>query len=142
LLRLPSKKKGKIMNKTEPIKHLLLDETAADRSVYDVTVPLRIAEEIGADDIATLQQFLDAIERRGELARFDVELHKIAPMTHLFLGAGTDGSLYHVIVPVRIAEQIGVDDIATWDQFLDAIDTRTEWATFEVELARSRTPHD
>jgi hypothetical protein len=62
------------MNKTEPITHLFLDE-GADGSLYRVTVPVRIAEEIGADDIANLRQFLDAIEKRGEYAKFEV--HRI-----------------------------------------------------------------
>jgi hypothetical protein len=65
-------KKGKIMNRTEPITHLFLDE-GADGSLYQVTVPVRIAEEIGADDIATWQQFLDAIDRSEGFAGFQVE---------------------------------------------------------------------
>jgi hypothetical protein len=60
------------MQFTEPMTHLLLDE-GADASLYHVTVPVRIAEEIDADDLATLQQFLDAIERRGESVGFEVE---------------------------------------------------------------------
>jgi hypothetical protein len=60
------------MKFTEPMTHLLLDD-GADGSLYRVTVPVRIAEEIDADDLGTLQQFLDAIERRGESVGFEVE---------------------------------------------------------------------
>ena len=62
----------KIMEITEQITHLLLDEGADGYHRYQVTVPARIAEEIGADDIATMRQFLDAIERWGEYAKFEV----------------------------------------------------------------------
>ncbi len=51
--------------------HLIVDE-GADGSHYQVVVAARIAGEIGADDIATMQQFLEAIENRGQLAEFEV----------------------------------------------------------------------
>ncbi|MGZ4524859.1 MAG: hypothetical protein ACXVX7_00080 [Mycobacterium sp.] len=71
-IRLPSNKKGKIsMEYTEPITQLILDEDI-DGAHYQVTVAVRIAGEIGADEIATMQQFLDAIENRGQLAEFEV----------------------------------------------------------------------
>jgi hypothetical protein len=37
-------------------------------------MPVRLVKEIGIDDIATMKQFLDALERRGQSARFEVEL--------------------------------------------------------------------
>lgn len=59
------------MKFTEPITHLSLDERA-DCVMYHVTVPVSIAEEIGADDLTTMHQFLEAIESRGEYAAFEV----------------------------------------------------------------------
>ncbi len=59
------------MQYSEPITHLILDE-GADGSHYQVTMAARIAGEIGADNIATMQDFLDAIENREQLAEFEV----------------------------------------------------------------------
>jgi hypothetical protein len=65
--------------KPELITHLILDDGADGYHRYHVRVPVRIAEEIGCEvhrgrttGIDTLQQFLDAIERRGEYAEFEV----------------------------------------------------------------------
>ena len=55
----------------EPVTDLLLDKGADGFYRYHVIVPVRIAEEIGGA-IGTLQQFLDAIETRGEYAEFEV----------------------------------------------------------------------
>jgi hypothetical protein len=69
------------MKHTEPITHLYFDEGADGYHRYEVTVSVRIAEEIGflserwpenPDGIDTLRQFLDAIETRGEYAEFEV----------------------------------------------------------------------
>jgi hypothetical protein len=69
------------MKKTEPVTHLFFDEGADGYHRYHVTVPVRIAEEIGfqserwpenADGIDTLRKFLDAIEARGEYAEFEL----------------------------------------------------------------------
>jgi hypothetical protein len=67
-----------MLNWNEPVTHLFLDEDADGRH-YQVTVPVRIAEEIGCVParcghvgIDTLRQLLNAIETRGELAEFEV----------------------------------------------------------------------
>jgi hypothetical protein len=70
-----------MLNCNEPVTHLFFDKGADGYHRYEVTVPVRIAEEIGfrserwpenADGIDTLRQFLDAIETRGECAEFEV----------------------------------------------------------------------
>jgi hypothetical protein len=50
---------------TEPVAHLYLEEGGA---LYHATVEKRIAEEINADDFATVEQLFDAIDRHGKSA--------------------------------------------------------------------------
>jgi len=60
------------MKHTEPVTHLFLNRGEDGYDRYHVTVPVRVAEEIGADGIGTLQQFTNAIEARHQYADFEV----------------------------------------------------------------------
>ncbi len=53
------------------------------------------------------------------------------PIKQLLLEGGAD-RLYHVIVLARTAEEIGANDLMTWQQFLDAIDGSEKSARFVV----------
>lgn len=61
-----------IMKYTEPVISLFLDEDS-DGPHYYVTVPVRIAGKICTNDLATMHQFLDAVEKLAEYVEFVVE---------------------------------------------------------------------
>jgi hypothetical protein len=80
------------MNKTEPITHLFLTDSADGNYEYHVVLPVRIAEEIGLQSegwyykgIDTFRQLLDAIETRGESAEFEMASDA---MTEIHFAAG------------------------------------------------------
>jgi hypothetical protein len=59
------------MENTEPVTDLILNAEDGP-GCYHVRVPIRINDEIGDQYIGTFQQFIDAIETRGQYSELVV----------------------------------------------------------------------